>query len=54
MSLPELVVKPENSKNGRKNNGAISRASVLLVMMVPSMNPNMEELVAITIAPPTG
>lgn len=49
----ELVVKPENSRKGRKKRGAISRARDLLVIMVPSMNPNIDALVVITMAPPT-
>ena len=53
MYVVEFVVKPENNKNGRKNKGAISRARVLFVMIVPSIKPNIEALVVITIAPPT-
>ena len=51
--VEELVVNPENNKNGKKNNGESSNASVLFAMIVPSIKPNIEALVVIKIDPRT-
>lgn len=48
-----MVVKPEKRRKGRKKSGLISNASVLFVMIVPNMSPNIDAVQHITTAPPT-